>query len=71
MPPQAGKILGVEFSGVVIQINKNNGDEFKEGDEVFGLAYRGRLFNADHRKNLTSDKICTVQVPMQSISRLV
>jgi NADPH2:quinone reductase len=50
LPPQAGKILGVEFSGVIIQINENNADGFKEGDEVFGLAYGGRIFNADAGK---------------------
>ena len=43
----------------------------KKGDEVFGLAYGGRLFNADDRENLISDKISATQVPMQSISRLI
>jgi NADPH2:quinone reductase len=66
VPPQASRILGVEFSGVIIQINENDGDGFKEGDEVFGLAYGGRLFNADYRKNLKSDKM----VPYRRLCRV-
>ena len=37
LPPQAGPILGVEFSGVVEETKHG----FKQGDEVFGLAYGG------------------------------
>lgn len=33
-------ILGVEFSGIVVQACKNGG-EFEEGAEVFGLAFGG------------------------------
>jgi NADPH:quinone reductase-like Zn-dependent oxidoreductase len=39
LPPQASKtIMGVEFSGVVTKLGKS-ASKFKEGDEVFGLAY--------------------------------
>lgn len=45
VPPQAGPILGVEFSGVIEELHERsdaNSDEyFKAGDEVFGLAYGG------------------------------
>jgi putative PIG3 family NAD(P)H quinone oxidoreductase len=41
VPPQGGKILGVEFSGTVESFGPKNEDSFKEGDEVFGLAYGG------------------------------
>ena len=45
LPPQAGKILGVEFSGTIISFGeacKDGGREgMKVGDEVFGLAYGG------------------------------
>jgi NADPH:quinone reductase-like Zn-dependent oxidoreductase len=45
VPPQAGKILGVEFSGVVESLAESDGEAsyggFKAGDEVFGLAYGG------------------------------
>lgn len=40
VPPQAPKTLGVEFSGTVVKIASDVND-FKEGDEVFGLAYGG------------------------------
>lgn len=40
LPPQAPKTLGVEFAGVVEKASPNV-DGFKEGDEVFGLAYGG------------------------------
>jgi NADPH:quinone reductase-like Zn-dependent oxidoreductase len=45
LPPQASKtIMGVEFSGEIVSMNEKglksfNGEEWKEGDEVFGLAY--------------------------------
>lgn len=47
VPPQAGKILGVEFSGIIEQLGDMDPDDesFKVGDEVFGLAYGGRHSN--------------------------
>jgi len=36
-PPQAGKTLCVEFSGCVEK--PGEGDDFKVGNEVFGLTY--------------------------------
>lgn len=46
LPPQAGPIMGVEFSGTIESFGDGDGDAedrhgFKEGDEVFGLAYGG------------------------------
>jgi len=41
VPPQAGEILGVEFSGVIESFGKEPEKGFKIGDEVFGLAYGG------------------------------
>jgi NADPH:quinone reductase-like Zn-dependent oxidoreductase len=45
VPPQAGPILGVEFSGVIDELGggsvANSDKSFKVGDEVFGLAYGG------------------------------
>lgn len=41
LPPQAGKILGVEFSGHIESLGPEVKENFKEGDEVFGLAYGG------------------------------
>ncbi|KAF7864338.1 uncharacterized protein EAF02_010306 [Botrytis sinoallii] len=41
VPPQAGRILGVEFSGVIEKLGDGNIGDFKVGDEVFGLAYGG------------------------------
>lgn len=38
LPPQAGKILGVEFSGTVEALGPDVEENFKVGDEVFGLA---------------------------------
>jgi len=43
LPPQAGKTLGVEFSGTVESLGDNPEKGFKAGDEVFGLAYGGML----------------------------
>ncbi|WVQ99654.1 hypothetical protein IAU59_006793 [Kwoniella sp. CBS 9459] len=41
LPPQASRtILGVEFSGVVTKLGED-ATQWKEGDEVFGLAYGG------------------------------
>ncbi|KAM3065824.1 hypothetical protein ACMFMF_010753 [Clarireedia jacksonii] len=39
VPPQAGKILGVEFSGVIEELGEGDVADFHVGDEVFGLAY--------------------------------
>jgi len=41
LPPQAGPILGVEFSGTIESIASGAERGFKVGDEVFGLAYGG------------------------------
>jgi len=41
VPPQAGPILGVEFSGTIESLGEGCKDGFKTGDEVFGLAYGG------------------------------
>jgi NADPH:quinone reductase-like Zn-dependent oxidoreductase len=41
VPPQAGKTLGVEFSGWVEELGTGDISGFKVGDEVFGLAYGG------------------------------
>jgi NADPH2:quinone reductase len=43
VPPQAGKILGVEFSGWIEEFGESDHGDFKVGDEVFGLAYGGML----------------------------
>ena len=42
-PPQAGPILGVEFSGHIEELDPGAKGGFKVGDEVFGLAYGGTL----------------------------
>lgn len=46
VPPQAGSILGVEFSGWVVEFGDGGGDGsgFEVGDEVLGLVYGGTLF---------------------------
>lgn len=42
LPPQAGPIMGVEFSGTIVSFGSpEHCRGFKEGDEVFGLAYGG------------------------------
>ncbi|TVY30567.1 Quinone oxidoreductase PIG3 [Lachnellula hyalina] len=41
VPPQAPKTLGVEFSGTIEELSSDSKDNFKKGDEVFGLAYGG------------------------------
>lgn len=48
MPPQAGPILGVEFSGIIEELGEEEEEEggsshrgFRVGDAVFGLAYGG------------------------------
>lgn len=46
VPPQAGKILGVEFSGVVVGLEEGDTSDFEIGDEVFGLAYGGKNLDA-------------------------
>lgn len=39
LPPLASKtIMGVEFSGIVSKLGEG-AETFKQGDEVFGLAY--------------------------------
>ena len=42
LPPQAPQTLGVEFSGIIEKVSSDVSG-FKEGDEVFGLAYGGIL----------------------------
>lgn len=41
LPPQAPATLGVEFSGIIESFGSGDHGAFKEGDEVFGLAYGG------------------------------
>jgi NADPH:quinone reductase-like Zn-dependent oxidoreductase len=44
LPPQAPKTMGVEFSGVIVKLGpgtRTEGESYKVGDEVFGLAYGG------------------------------
>jgi len=41
VPPQASKILGVEFSGSIEGFGGAPESGFRVGDEVFGLAYGG------------------------------
>ena len=41
VPPQAPKILGVEFSGHIESLGEGIKEGFKKGDAVFGLAYGG------------------------------
>ncbi|KAJ9607274.1 hypothetical protein H2200_008347 [Cladophialophora chaetospira] len=41
LPPQAGPILGVEFSGTIESFGNDPERGFNVGDEVFGLAYGG------------------------------
>lgn len=43
LPPQAGPILGVEFSGTIVSLpsGHNSNDGFRVGDPVFGLTYGG------------------------------
>ena len=41
LPPQAGPILGVEFSGTIDSFGADPERGFNVGDEVFGLAYGG------------------------------
>lgn len=41
LPPQAPSTLGVEFSGTITSFGAGSHGDFKEGDEVFGLAYGG------------------------------
>lgn len=43
VPPQAGKTLGVEFSGWIEELGGGKTGDFKIGDEVFGLAYGGMI----------------------------
>ncbi|KAL4814987.1 hypothetical protein BDW67DRAFT_165074 [Aspergillus spinulosporus] len=41
VPPQAPATLGVEFSGTIAELGDGTTEDFKVGDEVFGLAYGG------------------------------
>ncbi len=42
VPPGTSKILGVEFSGLIVGLGPDVSESFKVGDEVFGLAYGGQ-----------------------------
>jgi NADPH:quinone reductase-like Zn-dependent oxidoreductase len=46
LAPGVSKVIGVEYSGVVEELGPEKGEleteEFKVGDEVFGLAYGGK-----------------------------
>jgi NADPH:quinone reductase-like Zn-dependent oxidoreductase len=53
---QAGKTLGVEFSGWVQELGRGDTDDFKVGDEVFGLAYGGQSSIHTKYLNLTNLK---------------
>lgn len=41
LPPQAPKIMGVEFSGTIEELAEGSESGLKKGDAVFGLAYGG------------------------------
>ncbi|CAI7633787.1 unnamed protein product, partial [Penicillium pancosmium] len=41
LPPQAPETMGVEFSGIIEEFGGKAHEDFKIGDEVFGLAYGG------------------------------
>jgi NADPH:quinone reductase-like Zn-dependent oxidoreductase len=43
VPPWAGKILGLEFSGIIEELGENSESSFSVGDEVFALAYGGKI----------------------------
>nr|WOD46117.1 hypothetical protein [Trichoderma atroviride] len=42
VPPWAGKIMGLEFSGIIEALGENSEPSFKVGDEVFSLTYGGK-----------------------------
>lgn len=45
LPPQAGPVLGVEFSGIIAELGpRTQKEQWKIGDEVFGLVYGGLHF---------------------------
>ena len=48
-PQGASKILGVEFSGVVVELGPSVQESFEVGDEVFGLAYGGIFALSMHK----------------------
>lgn len=58
LPPQAGPILGVEFSGTVVQAESGPDARWKEGDEVFGLAYGVRHILAVYISRLMTRMRC-------------
>lgn len=41
VPPWVGKIMGLEFSGIIEGLGENSESSFSVGDEVFALAYGG------------------------------
>lgn len=42
VPPWAGKVLGLEFSGIIEELGENSESSFSVGDEVFSLTYGGK-----------------------------
>lgn len=47
LPPQAPETMGVEFSGIIEEFGGKAHEDFKIGDEVFGLAYGGMYMYPD------------------------
>jgi len=41
VPSQAGPVLGVECSGIAVEVSAGAAERFAVGDEVFGLTYGG------------------------------
>jgi hypothetical protein len=57
--------MGVEFSGEIVSMNEKglksfNGEEWNEGDEVFGLAYGVRSILFLLPQSLRADTICAI-----------
>ncbi len=44
VPPQAGKILGVEFAGWIEELGDQTENSFKVGEKVCGWASGGQTF---------------------------
>lgn len=60
VPPQAGPILGVEFSGIVSQIGETTeAGGWVIGDEVFGLTYGGLYFHTSSRACVLTSLLVT------------
>ncbi|KAF8847103.1 quinone oxidoreductase putative [Acephala macrosclerotiorum] len=65
--PESGKIMGVEFSGIVEDHGKECKSNFKPGDKVFGLAYGG----AYAQKIAVCEKMLMHMPPDMSYERAV